>query len=168
MIWDTATDNFTYSLKMTKVIEDILLNRRRPTKREVLRTLMAILDPVGLIANYLIYAKILLQKIWRSKIDWDEQLPDQLYEEWTKWILLLPKVENIKLPRLYSTKMSPNPAKTVQLHTFVDVSLEFYSAACYLRVTDANCSECALVGSKTKVAPNKPITIPRLEPTESS
>lgn len=63
MFWGTATDSFTYSLKFTKVNEQMLSGEYCPTKREVLRILMSVFDPLGLLANFLVYAKILLQEI---------------------------------------------------------------------------------------------------------
>jgi len=63
-----------------------------PTKREVLQVLMSIFDPLGLLSCHTIGLKILLQKIWRSNISWDQELPKSLLEDWNQWKLLLPQV----------------------------------------------------------------------------
>lgn len=62
MWWCTATDTFTYKLSPKHNIE-LLAGKRKPTKREMLRTLMAIFDPLGLISHLLIFLKILLQEV---------------------------------------------------------------------------------------------------------
>lgn len=126
--------------------------------------MMSIFDPLGLLANFLIYPKLLLQETWRSNIEWDEQIPETLQTKWLKWIKVLPSVENVHIPRLYSPKLSPGPPKAIQLHVLVDASIEAFSATAYLRIEDDDGSiDCCLVGAKTKVAPNKPMTVPRLE-----
>lgn len=164
MWWDAGADCFTYSLKFTKLNEEVLLGLRTPTKRELLQTLMSIFDPLGLIAFYLVQLKILLQEVWKRKLAWDEQLPINLNEKWKRWVHLLPLVENIQIPRLYSNKLSPNAAEAIELHTFVDASKDAYCAVSFLRIVNESGIDCALVGAKTKVAPIKPLlSIPRLE-----
>lgn len=67
MWWCTATDTFTYKLS-SKHDPTLLEGLRKPTKREILRTLMAVFDPLGLISDVLIYLKVLFQEVWRSGI----------------------------------------------------------------------------------------------------
>lgn len=96
-------------------------------------------------------------------MDWDEKITQPHYDKWMKWIRTLPDVENIHIPRLYSPKLSPNAPKSIQMHTFVDASAEAYAATAYFRFEDEDGVDCCLVSAKTKVAPNKPMSIPRLE-----
>lgn len=51
----------------------------------------------------------------------------------------------------------------VQLHTFVDASENGYAAVSYFRIFDGNNIVVTLIGSKTRVAPLKVVSIPRLE-----
>ena len=44
MWWHTESDTFTYTLKYNKANAEVLSGHRRPTKREVLRTLMSTFD----------------------------------------------------------------------------------------------------------------------------
>lgn len=163
MYWNTSLDTFTFSLQFSKLTEDLLNGHRRPTKREVLSTLMTIFDPLGLLGFFLIYVKILLQEIWSSKIGWDNEISDIQFAKWTTWIEMLPEIEDLSIPRLYSKKLSPNAPKSIELHVFVDASELAYSTVAYLRIEDEGGVECVLVGSKTRVAPLKPMSIPRLE-----
>lgn len=105
--------------------------------------------------------KILLQKIWRSTVGWDDVIKDEPFEDWLVWIQLLQKIGNIQIPRCYS--MKSGPAQEVQLHTFVDASENAYAAVSYFRILNADHIETAIVGAKTKVTPQIPISIPRLE-----
>lgn len=64
---------------------------------------MSIFDPLGFLAHFVIYPKILIQDIWRSKIGWDEwALPVSLMNKWKLWLKHLPQVEQVRIPRLYA------------------------------------------------------------------
>lgn len=162
MWWCTATDTFTYKLSAKHDVE-LLTGRRKPTKRDMLRTLACIFDPLGLISNLLIYLKVLLQEVWRTSTGWDDEIPESLYEKWEYWLAFLPSVEHIRIPRCYQSKTSLGPQTTVQLHTFVDASELGYAAVVYLRFEERGVTECGIVSAKSRVAPLKFVSIPRLE-----
>lgn len=160
MWWEIKSDTFIYSLKYHKVDGTILQGEKIPTKREVLKLLMSIFDPLGLIAHLLIYPKIYMQEVWKSGIGWDEQVPANLHTKWITWIRLLPKfVENIQIPRWYGLSSS----EKVELHVFVDASRDAFAAVAYLRFCCGDEVRCSLVSAKTKVAPLRLLSIPRLE-----
>ncbi|XP_055528075.1 uncharacterized protein LOC129720610 [Wyeomyia smithii] len=162
MWWSTSTDNFTYKM-FTRRNEDVLLKGKRPTKRELLRTIMSIYDPLGMIAHYLMFLKVLLQDVWRSGVSWDECIADREWKKWKTWLGFLPKLETLQIPRCYRLSISMGPSTRIQLHTFVDASEEGYAAVCYFRFEEHNQIECALIGAKSRVAPLKFVSIPRLE-----
>lgn len=124
---------------------------------------MSIYDPLGFLVAFLVYIKILLQDIWRSKVLWDEAIPDKEFSKWLLWITLLPEVEKVRIPRCYSLTLSTGDAKTTQLHLFVDASENAFAAVAYFRFEIDGQVECALIGAKTKVAPQQIMSIPRLE-----
>lgn len=68
MKWCTNSDTFMYSIEGCALVAGVCKKENSPTKREVLRVLMTIFDPLGLISNTLIFLKVLLQYIWRSGI----------------------------------------------------------------------------------------------------
>lgn len=86
MWWCTTSDQFRYQLTKNPKNTEILLCGRRPTKREVLRTIMMIFDPLGLLSHYLVYVKVLLQDVWRAQLDWDDKLEGELFDKWTTWV----------------------------------------------------------------------------------
>ncbi|XP_058817345.1 uncharacterized protein LOC131680649 [Topomyia yanbarensis] len=163
MWWCTASDCFTFKINWHRFDENILNGSRHPTKREVLRTLMTIYDPIGLISHYLMFLKVLLQDIWRSSVGWDDAIEETHNNKWRTWLKLLPQVENLKIPRCYLPTTIAGDLIDVQLHTFVDASELGMSAVVYLRIERGARIECSLVGSKTRVAPIKYLTIPGLE-----
>ncbi|XP_067634632.1 uncharacterized protein [Eurosta solidaginis] len=116
---------------------------------------------LGLLARYTVGLKILIQRVWRANIGWDEELPETLYEDWLKWRQLLPLIEAVEIPRCYSRNLKF--ATDVGIHTFVDASEHAYAAVWYVRVRQGDDVDVTLIAAKSKVAPLKPISIPRLE-----
>ncbi|XP_062701742.1 uncharacterized protein LOC134285262 [Aedes albopictus] len=163
MWWCTQTDCFTYKINWSRLGEDLLTGERYPTKREVLRTMMTIYDPLGLIAHYLMFLKVLLQDIWRTGITWDETVNRECFEKWQMWLGLLPEIEGLQIPRCYRLQTSAGENTEIELHTFVDAGENGMAAVAYLRFVEAGTVECSLVAAKTRVAPLKYLTIPRLE-----
>lgn len=74
----------------------------------------------------------------------------------------LPTVESLKIPRCYIIS-NPKPDSEKQLHVFVDASENGFAAVAYLRTTNNELVDCALIGAKTRVSPLKTLSIPRLE-----
>ncbi|XP_065088427.1 uncharacterized protein LOC135709909 [Ochlerotatus camptorhynchus] len=160
--WCTATDTFTFKVS-PRINADLLQGHIVPTKRQILSTLMMIYDPLGLLANFLVFLKILLQEIWRSGVNWDEPIKSEQWEKWQTWLRVLPQVETVSVPRCYRMKTGIGERNVIQLHVFVDASENGFAAVAYLRFEEQGIVECALVGAKTKVAPLRFVSIPRLE-----
>lgn len=161
LYWSTELDVFTYRLTYMKINFDF--DAVAPTKREILSAVMSIFDPLGFLAHFVVFAKILLQDIWRLQIGWNVALPESITEKWKLCLEHLPSVEQIHIPRLYSLKMSPSLPKTIQLHLFVDASLEAFAAVAYFRIEDETGVDICLVEAKSRVAPIMPMSVPRLE-----
>ncbi|KAJ8911218.1 hypothetical protein NQ315_014930 [Exocentrus adspersus] len=78
LYWSPQPDILKYQ------IPDISSNSNN-TKRSVLSSISQIFDPLGLIAPCIILVKILIQRLWSLKIDWDQELPDDLNAQWNKF-----------------------------------------------------------------------------------
>ncbi|XP_048002429.1 uncharacterized protein LOC125238968 [Leguminivora glycinivorella] len=101
------------------------------------------------------------EKLWLAGIEWDQELPSPLLEEWLSYRESLSQLTKFRLPRW--TNHSADAA-LVELHGFSDASNAAYAAVVYLRVIDAEgLIHVSLVSCKTKVSPIKQISIPRLE-----
>lgn len=132
------------------------------TKRKVSSIVAKIFDPLGWFSPATLPAKVLLQESWELKLDWDDVLPPPLQAKWREWISTVPLIHKHPIPRHFGL-----PDKTIQyreLHGFSDASITAYGGVVYVRTffTDLNVS-VDLVSSKARVAPLKPLTVPRLE-----
>ncbi|XP_063826507.1 uncharacterized protein LOC135075990 [Ostrinia nubilalis] len=159
MIWKTSSDALKYNLDLSRLPDDILL--RKPTKRQALQVVMSLFDPLGLVSPVTVQAKQILQEIWRRSTAWDEHLQDDLAERWAKWVQQLEALRAIEIPRCYPHFTQGD---NLQLHVFVDASETAYAAALYWRVEDNDGrAHTTLVLAKSRVAPLKTTSIPRLE-----
>lgn len=163
VFWEYLEDVITFKISNWLMESDIFSNKKSPTKRQMLRLVMSIYDPLGLIGHIIMYVKILMQEVWRAKIEWDESIPLELNRKWIQWVNILPEIQNIKIPRCYLRSFDTHTDTEVQLHTFVDASKDGYAAVCYFRLKKNDTIVCSIVGSKTRVAPIKITSVPRLE-----
>ena len=125
------------------------------TKRILASDIAKTFDVLGWFSPSIIKTKILLQQLWELKICWDDPVPDSVHDIWSRWRSEL---------KLLSTKYIPRCYFSMELHGFCDASEQAYAAVIYLRMMDLDGGiQVSLVTSKTKVAPIKRLTIPRLE-----
>ncbi|XP_045541409.1 uncharacterized protein LOC123722888 [Papilio machaon] len=130
------------------------------TKRVILSVISQVYDPLGLLAPSIIIAKILLQKLWLCKLSWDEPVPNNILLIWQRFIQTLQYLQNIKIPR----HVRGLDVTYTDLHIFTDASQDAYGACAYISTYSDNIPVTVrLLCAKSKVAPIKPVTIPRLE-----
>ncbi|XP_058816702.1 uncharacterized protein LOC131679977 [Topomyia yanbarensis] len=161
--WISSSDEFTYNLNMSEGLRHSLEPTYIPTKRDVLRVVMSLFDPLGLISFFLIHGRILMQDIWASGADWDDYINAELFQRWRKWVELLPLFNTLRIQRCYFTEATSETYASLQIHVFVDASESAYSCAVYFRIEGCEGPSMTLVAAKSKVAPLKMLTIPRLE-----
>ena len=128
-------------------------------KRSVLSKVAKLYDPLGWIAPVIVTAKIFMQSLWVLSRDWDSVLPLEQQHFWKEWYPLLNYLTDLKIPRWTGVT---SDSQTYEIHGFADASKRAYAAVVYLRVIDAGV-KVLLLGTKTKVAPIKTLSIPRLE-----
>ena len=101
-------------------------------------------------------------QLWELKLAWDDQLPEAQLTQHSEWRAQLPLLASRQQPRCYFDKQSHRIS--ISLHGFCDASVHAYAAVVYIRATYHDHSPtCALVTAKTRVAPVKSLSIPRLE-----
>ena len=162
LFWDTKTDMLGFNVAANRVPEKFINGQTKPTKREFLKIIMSVFDPLGLISPFTIKSKILMQEIWRSGVHWDEQIRDEEQVGWLKWLKYLLKMSECRVPRCVSP--SGGRVLNTQLHAFTDASLKAYAAAIYIRFEIENApAHVILIAAKARVAPLKPLSVPRLE-----
>ncbi|GFX30397.1 uncharacterized protein TNCV_3460481 [Trichonephila clavipes] len=92
------------------------------TKTDVLSTIAKIFDPVGLMAPVISKAKIFLQRLWRSKLEWNDLLPADEYREWQQFLVSLENINNIEIPR----RILVTFPEVTEIHGFADASERCY------------------------------------------
>lgn len=154
--WNSTTDQFKLTVCEPPPFENV-------TKRMLVSDIAKTFDALGWFSPSTIKAKILFQRLWEQKVDWDEPVPAEVRDIWCQWRSELPLLSGVLIPRCYFSQHITSPS--FELHGFSDASEAAYAAVVYLRVTDAadDSVQTSLVISKTKVAPLKKLTIPRLE-----
>ncbi|XP_061717619.1 uncharacterized protein LOC133525351 [Cydia pomonella] len=131
------------------------------TKRILLSNVMKVYDPLGLLMPVVIWGRILIQRLWRAAIGWDTDLPEMYINESKDWFAQLQVAADIKIPRWYMVR---SDLSDVQLHVIADGGEQAYACVAYWRFTYSDDSvSTALIGSKARVCPLKPVSIPRLE-----
>ena len=132
------------------------------TKRFLVSDVAKTFDILGWFSPSIILVKILLQRLWELKVDWDDVVPQSVREIWLQWRKELTLLSTKHIPRYYFRKDSHIVSR--ELHGFSDASELAYAAVVYLRMVNFDGKHyTSLVMSKTKVAPIKKQTIPRLE-----
>ena len=154
--WDTLKDYF-----YCKVSEKLLKFDAIVTKKSVLSKVGQIFDLFGFLAAFTIRAKILIQKLWQKKLSWDEPLQEDNAKEYQEWVEELSEIESIKVPRC--PFLTVEPPYSIQIHGFCDASENAYAAVTYLRIESSTAIKVSYLMAKTRVAPVKPVSIPRLE-----
>nr|XP_034184625.1 uncharacterized protein LOC117606364 [Osmia lignaria] len=149
--WNPSSDVFHFHTNTPEL--------KKYTKRAFLSLLAKTYDPLGWIAPFIVQGKIILQKLWLAKVSWDDNLPPDLARDCEKFHSMLFYTRDISIPRWVGVG---GEIKTVQLHGFCDASHLAYAAAVYIRV-ESSSTKVTLLYAKTKVAPLKVQSIPRLE-----
>eukprot|EP00112_Aurelia_sp_Birch-Aquarium-sp1_P016020 Seg3592.2 transcript_id=Seg3592.2/GoldUCD/mRNA.D3Y31 product="hypothetical protein" protein_id=Seg3592.2/GoldUCD/D3Y31 len=154
ILWVAIEDIFTYKVNPTD--EGYLL-----TKRNFLRKIATLFDPMGFLNPYVIRVKILLQEMWTSGLEWDDLLDENLARKAKTWFTELKELAGITVPRCLQLEKR---VFTTSIHTFTDASGEAYAAAIYARQQyDDGSTSVRLVVSKSRVAPLSATSTPRLE-----
>ena len=151
--WHAGEDVFSFKVQCTQIEGDI-------SKRKVLSRIAQIFDPMGWLAPVVVSAKIFMQSLWLLKCNWDDPLPPDYVEQWEEWVSRLSSINGIAIPRFVNYAPS---STCCEIHGFADASQRACAAVLYLRVIDKGVSSCILLAAKTKVAPIKTLSIPRLE-----
>lgn len=152
--WHTDSDVVTISVPN--------MNNQATSKREVLKRIASLFDPLGYFSPITVKAKIFLQNLWFDKLGWDERLSPKRQEEWDTIAEDLRKIHQLHMPR-YVGVPTPMSSEQYQLLCFCDASTKSYSAGVYLRISSHSQTVTRLLFAKTRLAPTKSVTIPRIE-----
>ena len=142
--WDTASDEISFDF--TDLIE--CANAMKVAKRSLLKLSAKVFDLLGLLSPFTIMMKCQFQSLCLEKLDWDVELQGNYVQLWKSFVSRLIHLNSVHVPRCY----------------FSSSATIAYASAVYLRSEYRDGSvDIKLVSSKTRVAPMKQQTIPRLE-----
>ena len=160
--WDVSTDELIFSVG--SLMKEAMMHNRVINKRYVLSILSKVYDPLGILSPITINIKLFFQDLCRTKISWDEELSEQLKVKRKGIIENLFKYCDIRLQRNYLHGELLSKVVAIELHGFSDASIKAYAAVCYFKIifSDSHIVR-EIIASKTKVAPLKKVSIPRLE-----
>lgn len=153
LYWDSKSDQLLFTITQVKLPMKL-------TKRHILSSIAKIYDPLGLIGPVLTNAKLIMQQLWQMNVDWDEELPISIINTWKTTYASLSELNHLKLNR----HVNPNNTKVnCEIHGFADASNLAYGACVYFKFFDDHNSSVTLLCSKSRVAPLKSVSLPRLE-----
>ena len=109
MNWDKQRDIFRV---------EIPIESQHLTKKNILKILASIYDPLGFISPVLLIGKILFRNLCDLRIPWDNEIPQEIENKWVKWVNGL----NIKIeiPRSISIRET---ITVTDIHRFSDASI---------------------------------------------
>ncbi|XP_059622191.1 uncharacterized protein LOC132265511 [Phlebotomus argentipes] len=128
------------------------------TRRAFLSEAAKIYDPLGIVAPVTVRFKILFQKIWAATKDWDDALEEEDKQEYEAIRREFEALQSVHVPRCL-----PHDGHKLELHAFADASEKALGTVIYARSCIQGECKIRLVIAKSKVAPLKPSSIPRLE-----
>ncbi|CAF1104794.1 unnamed protein product [Didymodactylos carnosus] len=154
--WNTELDLLSISTSANPTEFEII------TKRTVIKFIASIFDPLGLFCPAVLPAKLFLQQLWVDKLDWDDALSSAQSIEWNFILTQIRPISNLSFPRFIGLTAA-NVAIKYELHCFCDASQKAYGTCVYLRCITDTSILTNLLFAKSRLAPTKIITMPRLE-----
>ena len=151
--WNTKVDTLSLTSKSSIPSITSLI-----TKREVLKESSKVFDPLGLLSPVTVKAKIFMQSLWQRNLDWDEPLSNEDQQQWLSIAENVQEARCLQISRQYFPTVGVSEQPDT-LHTFADVSLTAYGAVAFL----CSGNNKSFVMAKSRVAPLKPLTLPKLE-----
>ncbi len=121
-----------------------------------------IFDPLGCLCVFTINLKAFFQQLCINKLGWDEELQGEYRKTYDNLLSELRNFDNVNISRCFFQQ--GKNVEHVEIHGFSDASERAYASVVYLRVVyESGEVEVKFVASKSKVAPIKKQSIPRLE-----
>lgn len=145
--WNFKRDVFKFSVSLP--LPETL------TKRTLLSFAAKIFDPLGWLAPVTVRAKLMIQELWRLNLEWDQPVPEKIFNDFMKLRKDLNSLKEVEIPRGYDAE-----ASDFQLIGMCDASGRAYGAAMYVK----SGQHVRLIASKSRVSPIKSeLTLPKLE-----
>ena len=153
--YDPKSDLFSY-FGYERVKDQRIL-----TKRTIASQMAKVWDPMGFLSPFNIRAKIIVRECHKEGVEWDKCPSEDILASWKAWLAELPMLEKLSIPRNVWNLGKPVEE---QLHIMTDASQQAMCACAYVRKRfEDGTIAVHLEMAKTKLAPLKVQTLPRLE-----
>ena len=156
VVWNSQEDVLTYKVKPWSHYSQTQLS-----KRQILSNIAQIYDPIGFTSAFLIKAKIGLQDLWKRGVEWDDELPMEIQDKGKTLFQEMLSLNSISFNRCLTP---PDAVGLPVLCVFSDASEDAFGACAYARWQLSNGKyDVRFIAAKSRVAPLKRLTIPRLK-----
>ena len=165
-VWLPKDDKFSFKIKInfankSQPSNDTMSTPLKLTKRTILSKLAGIFDPIGAGAAVLVKSKVAMQELWQLGLNWDEEVSPETRKKWVKLFEDINMLNDVKFDRCIT------PSDVVgdpMLVVFCDASRLAFGTCAYARwkLLDGRFG-ARFIAAKSRVAPLKELSIPRLE-----
>ena len=129
--------------------------------REISSHTSRMFDPLGLMTPLLLEGKLILQSLWRLKLGWDEQVPEDVCSQYNRW---LKRAGGSHLSHIARRVKPPFRSQEERLVIFTDASSSAQAAVAYLFCSNESQSAGRIWAAKQKLSSvNRSESISRLE-----
>lgn len=99
MRWLVLEDALVFNVGLWNTTLEVKNGIKKPTKREVTNAVMSTFDPLTLATPTLIKVKRIVQDLWRSGVQWDEEINEERHRAWEKYVKNVQVLSSLKIPR---------------------------------------------------------------------
>ena len=142
--WNIQGDMLGFIIKM----ED-----KPATQCGLLAALSSVYDPLGLGAPFLFKGRLIIQRLCKDNLNWNEPIEDDTAQKWLKWTnSLLMTLDGKSIARCVKPENFGNVVNCT-LHHFSDACESGYGQSSYIRLLNQSGQvHCTLLIGKSRVA----------------
>ena len=152
LLWGIKNDKLTFQ-HSPKILPK--------TKRGILSLVESIFDPLGIATPAVLEAKLIIQSLWKLKVDWDDDIPKDILQRYQQWLSGLHHIKEIPISHWFSVDVGKKT--DIELHIYSDASSSAYCAVAYFKSITSNKSVFVLSKSRLSPIKEKSLTTPGLE-----
>ena len=93
VFWSVETDCLGFHVTVPE---------KAATRRGILSVVSSLYDPLGIAAPFVLCGKIIVQESCRLCLGWDDPVPEDIEERWRKWLVSLPFLDQMSMPKFTS------------------------------------------------------------------
>ena len=131
------------------------------TKRRILSYTSSIFEMFGILNPVILEPKAIIQGLWKQNLNWDDEIPEELRNQFVKYKNNLKNWETLEIPCWYQINRNCD----LELHIFADASTTSYDAVAYFQFREKGRYKCSFIMSESRLPSikEKQLTVPRLE-----